>query len=51
MIVMPLTLHGTKLSTMLFLDDVNIIIIIIIFLLFEMRIEMNDFDHHVLLLL
>ena len=47
MIVMALTFHGTKLSTMLFLDDVNIII----FLVFEMWIAINEFDHHVLLLL
>ena len=49
MIVMPLTFHGTKLSTMLFLDDVHTITFVI--LVFEMGIGMNEFDHRVLLLL
>ena len=49
MIVMPLTFHGTKLSTMLFLDDVHTITFVI--LVFEVRIGMNEFDHRVLLLL
>ena len=47
MIVMPLTFHGTKLSTMLFLDDVHTITFVI--LVFEMGIGMNEFDHRILL--